>query len=56
VLPIIGTPRPTPPDTAALPVEGTPGSDAWRITLLAMAGFLATLLLLAPAPRTTRRR
>jgi hypothetical protein len=56
VLPIVGTPRPTPPDTAALPVDGTPGSDSWRITFLALAGLLATLLLLTPASRINRRR
>ncbi|HSW43527.1 MAG TPA: hypothetical protein VLM76_13555, partial [Patescibacteria group bacterium] len=57
VLPAIGTPRVTPPPTAALPVSGTPGGDSWRIALLAMAGLLGTLLLLTPAtPARVRRR
>ena len=50
------TPKVTPPPTDALPLTGTPGGDSWRIALLAIAGLLATLLLLAPAPSKARRR
>ncbi len=52
-----GRPTVTPPPTDALPTIGTPGSDSWRLALLAIAGLLATLLLLAPAtPVKARRR
>ena len=51
------TPRITPPPTSTLPTSGTPSGDTWRVALLAIAGLLATLLLLAPAtPATARRR
>jgi hypothetical protein len=50
------TPKVTPPPTDALPVTGTPGGDSWRIALLAIAGLLATLLLLTPASSKARRR
>jgi hypothetical protein len=51
------TPRITPPPTATLPITGTPGGDSWRIALLAIAGLLATILLLTPAtPVRSRRR
>jgi len=50
-------PQITPPPTSTLPTSGTPSGDTWRIALLAIAGLLATLLLLAPAtPATARRR
>jgi hypothetical protein len=52
-----GTPKVTPPPTDTAPVSGTPGGDTWRIALLAIAGLLGTLLLLAPAtPVKARRR
>ena len=50
------TPKVTPPPTDTLPITGTPGGDSWRIALLAIAGLLATLLLLTPAPARARRR
>jgi hypothetical protein len=34
--------------------SGTPSDGTWRIALIAMAGLLATLLVLTPA--TARRR
>jgi len=57
VLSATATPRITPPPTSTLPITGTPGGDTWRIALLAIAGLVATLLLLAPAtPAKARRR
>jgi hypothetical protein len=56
VLGATATPKPTPPPTDTQPANGTP-SDSWRLALLAIAGLLATLLLLAPAtPAKARRR
>jgi len=52
-----GRPTVTPPPTDTLPASGTPGGDTWRLALLAIAGLLATLLLLTPAtPAKARRR
>ena len=57
VLGAAATPKSTPPPTDSLPTGGTPGGDSWRLALLAIAGLLATLLLLAPAtPAKARRR
>jgi hypothetical protein len=57
VLGATATPRITPPPTSTLPTSGTPGGDTWRVALLAIAGLVATLLLLAPAtPAKARRR
>ena len=57
VLGATATPKPTPPPTDTLPTSGTPGGNSWRLALLAIAGLLATLLLLAPAtPAKARRR
>ena len=57
VLGATATPNATPPPTDTLPTSGTPGGDSWRLALLAIAGLLATLLLLAPAtPAKARRR
>ena len=57
VLAATATPRATPPPTDTLPTNGTPSGDTWRLALLAIAGLLATLLLLAPAtPAKARRR
>jgi uncharacterized repeat protein (TIGR01451 family) len=51
------TPKVTPPPTDTLPVNGTPGGDSWRLVLLALAGILASMLLLTPAtPKAIRRR
>ena len=51
------TPHVTPPPTDTLPVTGTPGGDSWRLVLLALAGIVASLLLLTEAtPRAVRRR
>jgi hypothetical protein len=56
VLAETATPRVTPPPTATLPTSGTPGGDSWRIVLLALAGIVASLLLLTPAAPTAIRR
>lgn len=50
------TPNVTLPPTDATPIGGTPAGDGWRLALLAVAGILATLLLLTPAPAKARRR
>jgi hypothetical protein len=47
----------TPPPTDALGTTGQASDDGWRIALLAIAGLLATILLLTPvAPARNRRR
>jgi hypothetical protein len=47
----------TPPPTDALGTTGQASGDSWRIALLAIAGLLATILLLTPvAPARNRRR
>ncbi len=50
-------PQVTPPPTDALGTTGQASGDSWRIAFLAIAGLLATLLLLTPVvPARTRRR
>jgi hypothetical protein len=57
VLSEVGAPRITLPPTDTLS-EGTetPSGDNWRLILLAMAGILATTLILTPAASPARRR
>jgi hypothetical protein len=52
-----GTPRLTPPSTDSIgsPVSGSTG-ETWRLMLIAMAGLLATILVLTPATRPIRKR
>ncbi len=54
-----GTPRITLPPTDTLPGTSeapAPAGDGWRLILLAMAGILATTLLLTPTGSVARRR
>ena len=53
-----GKPHVTPPPTDALGgTTGQPVGDTWRLILLALAGLLASILLLTPAsPARARRR
>ena len=63
------TPIPTPTPTPAQPTGGvlpatdslsggtpSPANDSWRLILLAMAGILATTLLLTPTVSVAKRR
>jgi hypothetical protein len=50
---VTGAPHVTPPPTSTGGLPGTPSDGTWRIVLLAIAGLLATMLVLTPA---TRRR
>ena len=51
---VTGKPNVTPPPTSTGGTPGTPSDGTWRIVLLAIAGLLATILVLTPA--TSRRR
>ena len=51
---ITSAPHVTPPPTSTGGLPGTPSDGTWRIVLLAIAGLLATMLLLTPT--TSRRR
>ena len=51
-----GTPAVTLPPTDALSGSQAPSGDSWRLILLAMAGLLATTLLLTPSPSMARRK
>jgi hypothetical protein len=56
-----GTPTTTLPTTTLPPTDlpgsgsGTQDSNAWRLMLVAMAGLLATVLLLTPSKAPRRR-
>lgn len=57
VLAEVGTPKVTLPPTDTLSGSTqAPAGDSWRLILLAMAGILATSLLLTPATSVARRR
>ena len=52
-----GTPKLTPPSTDAFGAgaASTPANDTWRLMLIAMAGLLATILVLTPATKKARK-
>ena len=52
-----GTPDVTPPstDTGSISGPSSPSGSAWQLLLVAMAGLLATVLLLTPAPEARKR-
>ena len=52
-----GTPKLTPPSTDAFGAgaASSPASDTWRLMLIAMAGLLATILVLTPATKKARK-
>lgn len=52
-----GTPKLTPPSTDAFGAGATsaPANDTWRLMLIAMAGLLATILVLTPATKKARK-
>jgi len=55
---VTGTPDITPPPTDTLAPAPSPSNDSWRLVLIGMAGILAAVLLLTPAPakrRSTKR-
>lgn len=51
---VTSAPTTTPPPTSTGGPTGTPNDGTWRIALIAMAGLLATILVMTPA--TARRR
>lgn len=51
-----GTPTVTLPPTDAIGGTATPSDGTWRLLLVAMAGLLATVLVLTPAKAGNRRR
>jgi hypothetical protein len=53
---VTGTPEITPPPTDTLSTSTTPSNDSWRLVLIGMAGILAAVLLLTPAPAKRRIR
>ena len=55
VLSETGTPRITPPPTDALASNGTAPGDGWRLLLLVGASLMASIIVLTPAGRRTRR-
>ncbi|MEW6226396.1 MAG: hypothetical protein AB1627_17385, partial [Chloroflexota bacterium] len=52
-----GTPDVTPPstDTGSISGPSSPSGSAWQLLLVAMAGLLATVLLLTPAAEARKR-
>ncbi len=54
VEPATGTPNITPPPTDTFGGPSSPSGDSWRLVVLAMAGALASLLVLTPATRKRR--
>ncbi len=56
VLAETGTPSITLPPTDAISGTSAPAGDSWRIALLAMAGLLASVLVMTPAAANNRRR
>jgi hypothetical protein len=55
VLGATGTPGITPPNTATGGNLSSPGSDSWRLVLIAMAVVLSLVLILTPSPDPRRR-